>query len=131
MKEEMKVLANRLNGNTYGNEYTESDISYAKEHKLLIITGASDDLVEFSGYYEDEGGCYGGGIITFDKDGVSQDSDDIRKNELRIFWCKKQYKDTRIITWSYEVDISCERFLIYEDEDIFSEGIIIDVEDLL
>lgn len=125
----LKYLAEKLNGRQYGNEITKEDILFAKENNLLIIVGASDDLVEFYGYYEDEGGCYNGGIVTFDKYGVSQDSDNIRENKLNCLWCKKIIDEKRVC-WSYSIDIPYETFLIYEDDDIYCEGIVISVEDL-
>lgn len=125
----LKYLSEKLNGRQYRNEITKEDELFAKENNLLIITGASDDLVEFYGYYNDEGACYNGGIVTFDKNGVSQDSDDIRDNKLNCLWCKKII-DGKRVCWSYSIDIPYETFLIYEDDDLYCEGIIISVEDL-
>lgn len=42
-------LAAILNGRTYGDEITKEEEAQAKAAELVVIYGASDDLVEFGG----------------------------------------------------------------------------------
>ena len=49
-------------------------IDRAKEFEIVIVYGASDDLIEFDGAYTEEaGGVFDGGVVTFDKNGTSDD----------------------------------------------------------
>ena len=43
-----KELAQKLHGRTYGN-ITTQDAAEAKDNDLVIVFGASDDLMEFRG----------------------------------------------------------------------------------
>ena len=47
-------LASQLNGRSYRNEITPEEEQLAKENRLVIIFGASDDLVELRGAFHDE-----------------------------------------------------------------------------
>lgn len=124
----LKEFADKLNGISYGESISPSIIAEAKEAGIVIVIGASDDLIEFSGAIEDEGGCYDGGTVYFDRDGISQD-DTERANEIEAVWCGKT-ADGQEASWVYETDIPHEKFYVYEDEEIYCEGIVFSVEDL-
>lgn len=124
----LKELADKLNGIAYGESISSSIIAEAKEAGIVIVIGASDDLIEFSGAIEDEGGCCDGGTVYFDRDGISQD-DTKRANEIEAVWCGKT-ADGQEASWVYETDIPHEKFYVYEDEEIYCEGIVFSVEDL-
>ena len=69
---EARELAEKLNGRTYGDSFDDV-LEEAQQSGLVIVTGASDDLMEFDGAIRDEGGCFDGGRVYFDKDGVDQE----------------------------------------------------------
>ena len=125
--EKVKEIAEKLNGIAYGENIRDIEAE-AKEHGIVIVMGASDDLMEFSGAIEDEGGCYDGGEVYFDRDGVSQD-DTERANVIVSVWCGKT-ADGQEASWVYETDIPHEKFYVYEDEEVYCEGIVFSVEDL-
>ena len=55
----MKEFARILNGREYDCcMFTKQEIQQAKDKGWVIITGASDDLMEFDGAMDDEGGCF-------------------------------------------------------------------------
>jgi hypothetical protein len=54
-------LAGRLDGREYRDEVTKQDCIDARESGLLIVFGASDDLMEVRGVVDDEYGAYNGG----------------------------------------------------------------------
>ena len=54
----------------YSEKRREQQRQEAKENGLVIVYGASDDLMEFDGAIYDEGGCFDGGRVYFDRDGV-------------------------------------------------------------
>lgn len=51
---EARELAEKLNGRTYGDSFDDV-LEEAKQSGLVIVTGASDDLMEFNGAIYDEG----------------------------------------------------------------------------
>ena len=65
-----KELAAKLNGREYLREITDEEAKQAKASGLVVVYGASDDLIEFRGAIHDEGDCYDGGEILFDSKGV-------------------------------------------------------------
>ena len=126
-----KELAKLINGREYGYEPFRDVRKVAKEAGLVIVSGASDDLMEFDGAIYDEGGCFDGGKVYFDHDGVSQD-DSKRANYIEAFWCDKTAFDENgnIIAWTYKTDIPHETFMIYEDGAPYCRGIVFDLADV-
>ena len=84
-----KELAEKLNGTEYTGSriFSEEILQEAKESGLVIVYGVSDDLMEFEGAFEDEGGCFCGGTVYFDLNGVSQDEKE-KKYSIYAKWCK-------------------------------------------
>lgn len=119
-----KELAERLNGREYGSEITLEEMHIAKEFGLVVVFGASDDLMEFRGAIDDEGGCFGGGTVYFDQNGVAQDDEAIKSFEIEAIWGHEGY------SWVYETDIPHETFDILEEGWRYCRGIVFSVEDL-
>jgi len=124
----IKELAEKLNGRAYGDSFDDVK-QEAKESGLVIVYGASDDLMEFEGAIYDEGGCFGGGRVYFDRDGVDQDGEE-RANWIDAVWCDGMNRDGLPATWTYKTDIPCERFDIWEDGEIYCVGLVFSMEDL-
>lgn len=119
-----KELADLLDGREYGNEITASEAKAAAEAGLVVVFGASDDLIEFRGAIDDEGGCFNGGIIYFDRDGVAQDGEE-KEFSIKAIWCgQNDY------SWSYEADFPHRSFAILEDGEPYCRGIVFSVDDL-
>lgn len=133
-----ETIAAALNGIEYPFRIPHQVIVDAKTAGLLIIYGASDDLMEFDGAFCDEVGCDGGGSALLDRKGLVQrdeDADDeaiadfvIRKRKARkveALWAKEgDY------SWTYATDIPHATFEIVEDGDPYCRGIVIDTADL-
>ena len=111
----------------------------AKEAGIVIVFGASDDLIEFRGAIEDEAGCYDGGTVFFDRDGVLPINEDLtlQDDEPRnVEECRRIVKrfDEAIkmkaiwgkdeISWQYELDQDHIIFDVLEDDDIYCKGIV-------
>ena len=65
---ELKEFATMLNGREYGYpQFTQEELRIAKDNGFVIVSGASDDLVELEGAITDEGGCWEGGRISAGK----------------------------------------------------------------
>ena len=131
---DIKDFAEMLNGTKYGyQQFSKEIIQIAKDNGFVIVCGASDDLVEFYGAYEDEaGGVFDGGVVTFDSEGTSDDGK-MHRNLIAAYWCgmiagheQREYN----ATWEYETDIPHEKFIIKEDDENYCEGIVFRIEDM-
>ncbi|MDD1017057.1 hypothetical protein [Pseudomonas rubra] len=71
-------LAAQLNGLEYPIRIPGALIVAAQSSGLVILCGASDDLMEFYGVRREEIGCYNGGTAFVDTDGVLPDHDAVR-----------------------------------------------------
>lgn len=144
MKEEQLVLAKKIaemmNGRQCGDEIVNGTIELAKENNLVIVFGASDDLIEFRGAIDDEADCYEGGSAYITKDGELLDVDylsdcdhckylkKIKESsiEIKALWCETNTN----CCWTYEISIPHEKFMIWEDDEQYCQGIIFSLEDI-
>lgn len=131
----MKEFAQQLNGREYDYRmFTEQEVYVAKENGWVIVTGASDDLMEFEGAMYDEGGCFDGGKIFFSKEAVwnGEDEKSAFPNCIEAIWCGKEILDENgnVIPWTYKTDIPHETFMVYEDGRPYCKGILFSVADL-
>lgn len=126
-----KELAQLINGREYGYGIFRDVRRAAIDAGLVIVSGASDDLMEFDGAIYDEGGCFDGGKVFFDRTGVSQDGDE-RANCIEALWCNKSALDENgnVVTWTYKTDIPHETFIIYDDGKPFCQGIVFNLSDV-
>lgn len=104
-KEQMAAL---LNGREIGQEITKDEEHIAKESGLLVVFGASDDLMEFRGKYRQEFDCYDGGKFPF----------------IEAIWGRDD------ISWQYETELPHATFDIMEDGEVYCRGIVIDMGDI-
>ena len=137
-------LAEQLNGNEYGEEMTAEQERLAKKHDLLIVFGASDDLVELRGAIND--GIDACDSIDFFIDTKAKtiiaDIDVYDEDVLRRYDALEYVKDriakalkfTAIwdadgYSWVYELDFPHAEFDILEDGDKYCRGIVIDLKE--
>lgn len=133
-------LAARLNGREYRKEITSQERLEAKESGLVVVYGASDDLMEFEGAIYDEMGCYDGGTALIDADGLLdreqiEDDDDeaianyvARKKTARsieALWSKEDG-----YSWTYQTEIPHATFEVVEDGEPYCRGIVLALVDL-
>jgi hypothetical protein len=133
-----KELASILNGREYGCIITKEESNLAKINNLVVVYGASDDLMEFEGAIRDEVGCYEGTTVHLNKNGIfdnEKDSYECRECDL----CQKELKTTKTIesiwgkngySWQYKTEIPHETFDIFEDGDTYCKGIVFSLKDL-
>ena len=126
-----EVLAKRLDGRQYGDEMTNEECDWAKKNGLVVVFGASDDLMELRGTFDDEIDCYGGGDIILDIMGINVDKKTgcfLGNNIIKAVWCNKdiipQY------SWIYETDLPHSTFNIMEDDEYYCRGIVFSIHDL-
>lgn len=130
----LKEFAQMLDGKEYEYpQFTSEEVQIAKSNGFVIVCGASDDLMEFEGTIKDEGGCFEGGEIYFDKAGiVFSENGEWLKNCSRItaLWCKGKDENGILATWTYQTDIPHETFKIWEDEELYCIGIVFSITDV-
>lgn len=134
MNENVKKWAEKLDGREYGNELTSDEITELEALGLVVVFGASDDLCEFNGAIDDEVGCFDGGDIYVNAEGVIANNMDmfdsfIPENSpdfalIRACWDYDGY------SWAYETDIPHESFEIFEDGDPYCRGIVFSIADM-
>ncbi len=105
-------LAAMLNNRAYLHETTPEIEQLAKDNNLLIVFGCSDDLCEFRGAIFEEFDCYEGGTITHN---------DLQK-PIKALWCSD-----RDCSWSYETELPHAEFNIYDDDELYCIGMVIDL----
>ena len=108
-------LATMLDGRQYRDETTTQIEQLAKENNLLIVFGASDDLCEFRGTIEDEFECYDGGEITCEN----------LPKSIEAVWCPLDYA----CSWTYKTELPYAKFRIYEGDELYCVGIVVDLND--
>jgi hypothetical protein len=134
-----EAMAALLHGREYRNELPEEGSDAAGEAGLVVVFGASDDLMEFDGAISDEVDCCNGGTALVDSRGLLnrdsiEDGDDeaiadyvarkAKARSIRAVWGKGG------VSWSYETDIPHATFDVLEDGEVFCRGIVFALADL-
>jgi len=149
-------LAERMNGNECRDEISDELETLAKENNLVVIFGASDDLVELRGAINDE--C-GAGIFYLDRNGLIQnecgDEDCIYYREkleeglksgkiieVKAWWCGECEGETLEDSifdpigkpnWCYTsigILLKHSPFRIMEDNECYCLGMAIDLDEI-
>jgi hypothetical protein len=137
------LIAEQLDGTEYPVHIPNDIVKSAKEHGIVIVYGASDDLMEFEGAISDEVGAYEGNTVKVSPQGLLPDFENIdkdardAKDKLRAYfaaenlgrtiealWCKEPG-----YSWTFKTDIPHETFEVVEDGDPYCRGIVFRLED--
>lgn len=128
-------LAARLDGRTYGSETTDDECNAAFDAGLVIVFGASDDLMEFRGRIDDELGCYDGGTAYLVSTGLLKNA----CPDSRCPYFEKAKESAATIeavfdedgfTWIYRTDIPHATFNIMEEGETYCRGIVFALADV-
>lgn len=135
-----KQLAALLNGRERGDEITSGEASLAKEHGLVVVFGASDDLIEFRGAIYDEADAYDGGAVIVDSIGLVPDRSEVDGDDdaLKSYFYRKDHGFAIDAvwggeigySWSYVTEIDHEAFDIMNGSEKFCRGIVFSLADL-
>lgn len=122
-------MANRLNGREYRDEVTRDDEIDAKNSGLVIVVGASDDLMELYGAIRDEVSCYDGGTAYLTRFGLLENKCDCEDcpyhlKELETATKIKAVWNSDGYSWTYETDMPHAVFDILEDGEKYCRGIV-------
>lgn len=132
-------MADQLDGSEYPLQIGKMMIEYARQQGLVIVYGASDDLMEVEGAIHDEGDCYDGGTLYIDKQGLLPDWEQVKDDEdeaaaylkrkptakqIEAVWCGEG------AAWTYKTDIPHATFKIMEDGEVYCIGMVFDIKEL-
>lgn len=132
-------LAEKINGSTYNGFYKDKRgfFETAKENNLIIIAGCSDDLIEIRGSVNDE---TGEGVFHLGRNGVVEEFESAKHNwnseEDCFNWFRRKKNSIEIRGdfgefWKFaKPSVDFASFSLYEGWRLFSEGLIIDKNDL-
>ena len=125
-------FASMLNNREYGEEITKEEEKLAKENNLLVVFGASDDLIEFRGAFDDETYYYNPKEILFDKNGVLPTWEDINSEDdaEKYFVRKKNALSIYIVLdrcLVLETILPHSTFTIKEDGADYCVGLVIEL----
>jgi hypothetical protein len=129
-----KEIAAALTGSEYPLQIAKDIKAAAKAAGIVIVYGASDDLMEFDGAISDEAGAWEGATVRVDAAGLIPDFDQIDKDdkeelrgyfkregggkEIEALWSKDGY------SWIYKTDLPHETFEIVEEGQPYCRGIV-------
>lgn len=139
-------LATKLNGRQYLHEMTREECAQAKKDGLLVMFGASDNLVELCGAIGDELSACNGTTVLLSANGklvvpVDREDEDVldkylllevakereaKAHKVRALWCAEAG-----LSWTFETALPHATFDIMEDEEVFCRGIVIDMKDVV
>lgn len=125
-----------LSGATYDDPVSKHWHERAKAEGLVVVFGASDDLMEFRGAIYDEIGAYNGTTALLTSNGLLQNdcSDDYCPHfemlkaiavPIRALWSPGGG-----YSWKYETKIPHATFEITEDGDPYCQGIVFKLSDV-
>jgi len=125
-------IAEALNGREYLDEISP-DIQHGLQGTdLVVVFGASDDLMEFRGAINDERGS----LAFITPKGLFEnecDCDDCPYAERMMAQAKKidaLFCDEPDISWTYKTDIPHAEFTIWEDGEKYCRGIVFSLSDV-
>lgn len=132
-------LAEKLNGREYSREITSAESVEANVSGLVVIYGYSDDNIKLDGAIQDEIGMYGGGELKIHSNGALGNHRHCEcehcgyraKAEkcaaIQAIWGDS---DSSPYAWRFETDIPHATFEIFEDGELWAQGIVISVDEL-
>lgn len=131
-------LAKKLHGTGYPLSLSPELLNEAKKFGLVIVTGASDDIMSINGALSGEGDVYDGGKVFVHREAVLEDPDNLETDEeledyyskkpeakaIDAFWYRGDYK------WSYDTEIPHETFELIKNDEKCCLGIVFSVNDI-
>ena len=132
----VKEWADKLTGREYRDEMTGREELEAKSDGVVIVFGASDDLIEFRGAIRDEDGAWEGTEVRItpdltlfsddsNRETANYNSDQIVKMPIvKATWCPKELETS----WLISSAIPHETFNIFEGGDLYCRGIVFSVD---
>ena len=140
-----KELADKMNGRLPGCEITQAETEQAERSNLVVVYGASDDLIEVEGAFQEELGGWGGRTLFLHPEyGFVHEPEDEDWETLTVYGVSEvvseRLSSSRTIkavwggeegtSWTFKTDIPHETFDVIEDGEVFCRGIVFSLDDL-
>lgn len=139
-----KEWAERLNGREYRDEMNGFEEKQAHDDGVIIVFGASDDLIEFRGVINDEGYAWDGVTVSLTnkpslfKEDENQETLEFNRmqianmNKVQAIWCPTGQDGRVWASWHIVLHGSLQGhpFDIMEDGELFCRGIVFDSKQL-
>lgn len=134
-------LSKKLNGCEYRDEVSTEVANEAKERGLVIVFGASDDLIEFRGAIYDEVGAYDGGSAFVTENGLVESECDegedcpyykkelAKAREIKAVWCPRDGEGNTYASWLIKTEIPHHTFDVMEDGELYCRGLVFSLAD--
>ena len=135
-----KSLSAQLTGMEYPVRISDGLVREARAAGLVIVYGASDDLMEFEGAINDEIGACDGAEAWIDGEGIVPDFDSLDKDDkkalkayfdreskgwkIEALWCAEED-----YSFTYRTEIPHETFEVVEDGEQYCRGIVFRLAD--
>lgn len=136
-----KELAALLNGREMRIEITSAEEAKARANGLVVVFGASDDLMEFRGAISDELGANDGCTARITPHGILPEWESMSEateaaaalyftkkasgfKEIKALWCAEPG-----YSWTYRTEIPHATFEIMEDGEPYCRGIVFSLAD--
>lgn len=89
---------------------------------IVVVYGASDDLIEIEGAIQDEGDCYKDRKFYLNKDGLTDKSE---------YYIKVTHPHNGTVQFEYDTNIpNVEWFNVVEEGDLYCKGFVFNKNDL-
>ena len=127
-----------LNNAQRGDEISPAEEVLARENRLVVIFGYSDDLIEFRGAIRDEVGSYKGATVFVHPNGYTiRDNHDCNCGycnyvEMRIESraIEAQWATEPGYSWTYKTGIPHATFEILDGAEPYCRGIVFSLDDI-
>ena len=133
----IKEIAMALNGMEQGESIPRTIRQQCINLRIVVVYGASDDLMEFDGAIRDELGAYDGGTEYINSEGIYEEKDECCyeckfaiANRARCKSIEAIWNGGNGYSWEYKTDIPHETFEIMEDGEKYCKGIVFSLNDL-
>lgn len=130
------LLADMLNGREYLKEITPDIKEVLKGTDLVIVYGASDDLMKFGGAIQDEIDCFGGGNAYLTNKGMLENK--CEYGDCPYYQLEKEKAsfisavwDYNGYSWIYNTNIPHAAFDILEDGEKYCRGIVFNLSEVV
>lgn len=135
----IKEIADMMNGAEYPIHDFNDVFIQAKESNIVIVYGASDDLLEIFGAIYEECGAYNGTIVHLNQSGIIQNLCDDEacpyfqkelkesKHSIEAVWCPQDMPET---SWRISGTMPFEEFDIMEEGEVYCRGIVFSMDSL-
>lgn len=133
-----KDIALQLTGTEYG-EISGDIIHDATLNGLVIVYGASDDLMEFRGAIYDELDVYGGGVAYLNSKGLIKNKCDniecpyFHEQQKGAIKIEAIWAGNNTVSWTYKTSYSLphETFEMFDEGELYCIGIVFALKDVM